>query len=54
MHHCSKRTGGPPLLDAIMPDRITEGEMVTVSCCEGRTGYVYKGRLKTRGRSGFY
>ncbi len=25
--------------------RITDGEMLTVSCCEGETGFVYKGKL---------
>lgn len=26
--------------------KITDGEMITVSCCEGKTGFVYKGELK--------
>ncbi len=26
-------------------DKITDGEMITVSCCEGKTGFVYKGKL---------
>ena len=26
-------------------DKITDGEMITVSCCEGKTGFVYKGIL---------
>lgn len=26
--------------------KITDGEIITVSCCEGKTGYVYEGRLK--------
>ena len=26
-------------------EAITDGEMITVSCCEGKTGYVYKGKL---------
>jgi pyruvate,water dikinase len=26
--------------------KISEGDMITVSCCEGRTGYVYKGKLE--------
>jgi pyruvate,water dikinase len=26
-------------------DKITDGEMITVSCCEGETGFVYKGKL---------
>jgi len=26
-------------------EKITEGEMITVSCCEGETGFVYKGKL---------
>lgn len=25
---------------------IRDGEMITVSCCEGKTGYVYRGQLK--------
>ena len=25
--------------------KITDGEMITVSCCEGKTGFVYKGKL---------
>ena len=25
--------------------QITDGEMITVSCCEGETGFVYKGKL---------
>lgn len=25
---------------------IRDGEMITVSCCEGKTGYVYKGQLE--------
>ncbi|MDP4261369.1 MAG: phosphoenolpyruvate synthase [Bacteroidota bacterium] len=28
--------------------KIHDGEMITVSCCEGKTGYVYKGSLKTQ------
>jgi pyruvate,water dikinase len=26
-------------------EAITDGEMITVSCCEGKTGFVYKGKL---------
>jgi pyruvate, water dikinase len=26
-------------------DKIKDGEMITVSCCEGKTGFVYKGKL---------
>jgi pyruvate, water dikinase len=26
-------------------DKIADGEMITVSCCEGKTGFVYKGKL---------
>ena len=26
-------------------EKITDGEMITVSCCEGETGFVYKGKL---------
>ena len=26
-------------------DKIIDGEMITVSCCEGETGFVYKGKL---------
>jgi pyruvate, water dikinase len=26
-------------------EKITDGEMITVSCCEGKTGFVYKGKL---------
>lgn len=26
-------------------DKITDGEMITVSCCEGKTGFVYQGKL---------
>ncbi|MGZ8518361.1 MAG: phosphoenolpyruvate synthase [Chitinophagaceae bacterium] len=26
-------------------EKIKDGEMITVSCCEGKTGFVYKGRL---------
>ncbi|MDB5276539.1 MAG: ppsA [Ferruginibacter sp.] len=26
-------------------DTIADGEMITVSCCEGKTGFVYKGKL---------
>jgi pyruvate, water dikinase len=26
-------------------DTITDGEMITVSCCEGKTGFVYRGKL---------
>ncbi|HEY6504894.1 MAG TPA: phosphoenolpyruvate synthase [Chitinophagaceae bacterium] len=28
--------------------KINDGEMITVSCCEGKTGYVYKGKLKIK------
>ncbi|HSN60665.1 MAG TPA: phosphoenolpyruvate synthase [Ferruginibacter sp.] len=27
-------------------EKITDGEMITVSCCEGKTGFVYKGKLE--------
>jgi len=27
-------------------DKISDGEIITVSCCEGKTGYVYSGVLK--------
>lgn len=27
-------------------EKIADGEMITVSCCEGKTGYVYSGKLK--------
>jgi len=27
-------------------DKIRDGEVITVSCCEGKTGYVYKGQVK--------
>lgn len=27
---------------------IRDGEMITVSCCEGKTGYVYRGQLKNK------
>jgi len=27
-------------------DKIKDGEMITVSCCEGKTGYVYIGELR--------
>lgn len=27
-------------------DRISDEEVITVSCCEGKTGYVYQGKLK--------
>jgi pyruvate, water dikinase len=27
-------------------EKITDGEMITVSCCQGDTGYIYKGALK--------
>lgn len=27
-------------------DAIRDGEMITVSCCEGKTGYVYRGALQ--------
>ncbi|MGZ5134144.1 MAG: phosphoenolpyruvate synthase, partial [Flavitalea sp.] len=27
-------------------DAIRDGEWITVSCCEGRTGFVYKGKIK--------
>ena len=27
-------------------EKITDGEMITVSCCEGETGFVYKGKLE--------
>jgi pyruvate,water dikinase len=27
-------------------DKIMDGEVITVSCCEGKTGIVYKGKLK--------
>jgi pyruvate,water dikinase len=26
-------------------EKITDGEMITVSCCEGKTGFVYNGKL---------
>ncbi|SMO69852.1 phosphoenolpyruvate synthase [Solitalea koreensis] len=26
-------------------EKIKDGELITVSCCEGKTGYVYKGKL---------
>ena len=26
-------------------EKITDGEMITVSCCEGETGFVYEGKL---------
>ncbi|HUZ60138.1 MAG TPA: phosphoenolpyruvate synthase [Hanamia sp.] len=26
-------------------DKIRDGEMITVSCCEGKTGFVYQGKL---------
>ncbi len=26
-------------------EKITDGEMITVSCCEGKKGFVYKGKL---------
>ena len=26
-------------------DKIIDGEMITVSCCEGKTGFVYRGKL---------
>jgi pyruvate, water dikinase len=26
-------------------EKITDGEMITVSCCEGKTGFIYKGKL---------
>jgi len=26
-------------------EKIVDGEMITVSCCEGKTGFVYKGKL---------
>ncbi|HEX5654967.1 MAG TPA: phosphoenolpyruvate synthase [Chitinophagaceae bacterium] len=29
-------------------EKITDGEWITVSCCEGRTGYIYKGKLAIR------
>ena len=28
--------------------KIKDGEVITVSCCEGKTGYIYKGKLKTK------
>ena len=28
--------------------KISDGETITVSCCEGKTGYVYDGHLKSR------
>jgi pyruvate, water dikinase len=27
-------------------DKITDGQIITVSCCEGKTGFVYEGQLK--------
>ena len=27
-------------------EKIKDGEMITVSCCEGKTGYVYEGKLE--------
>jgi pyruvate,water dikinase len=27
-------------------EKITDGEVITVSCCEGKTGFVYEGKLK--------
>lgn len=29
-------------------EKITDGEMITVSCCEGKTGFVYKGKINFR------
>ena len=29
-------------------DKITDGELITISCCEGKMGKVYKGSLKFR------
>ncbi len=26
-------------------EKIKDGEMITISCCEGKTGYVYRGKL---------
>ncbi len=26
-------------------EKITDGEMITVSCCEGKTGFIYEGKL---------
>lgn len=26
-------------------EKITDGEMITVSCCEGKTGFIYRGKL---------
>ncbi|MDE3235819.1 MAG: phosphoenolpyruvate synthase [Bacteroidota bacterium] len=26
-------------------EKITDGELITVSCCEGKTGFVYKGKV---------
>jgi pyruvate,water dikinase len=26
-------------------DKIKDGDLITVSCCEGKTGYIYEGRL---------
>ena len=31
-------------------EKITDGEMITVSCCEGKTGFVYKGKLSFKER----
>ncbi len=27
-------------------DKIEDGEIITVSCCEGKTGFIYKGKLE--------
>ncbi len=27
-------------------EKITDGEIITVSCCEGKNGFIYKGQLK--------
>lgn len=29
-------------------EEIHDGEMITVSCCEGKTGFVYRGRLEVK------
>lgn len=27
-------------------EKISDGDLITVSCCEGKTGFIYKGKLK--------
>lgn len=29
-------------------EAVTDGQMITVSCCEGKTGFIYEGKLKVR------